>query len=138
MAGTLSLQVVTPERVVIDQRPVSAVVAPGDKGSLGILPGHAPLLTSLDVGVLRFKPAGGARYEKLAISGGFMEVSEDRVIVLADAAERPAEIDVVRARQAKERAEARLRERSVLVDSARAEMALRRALNRLRVAADGP
>lgn len=134
MADTLTLQVVTPERTLISGLEVKALVAPGSKGSLGILPNHAPLLSSLDIGVVKFKPAGSEQYEKMAISGGFLEVSENRAVILADAAERAADIDVLRARQAKERAEARLRDRGALVDAVRAELALRRAVNRLRVA----
>lgn len=133
----LTLQVVTPERTLIDRLEIKALVAPGSNGSLGILPDHAPLLTSLEIGVVKFKPAGSDRYEKMAISGGFLEVSENRAVILVDAAERAADIDVLRARQAKERAEARLRERSALVDTVRAELALRRATNRLRVADNG-
>lgn len=136
MAELLTLQVVTPERTVINGLEVQSLVAPGTKGSLGILPNHAPILTSLDIGVVKFKPAGADRYEKMAISGGFLEVSDNRAVILADAAERAPDIDLVRARQARERAEARLRERSALVDTARAEMALRRAMNRLKVAQD--
>jgi F-type H+-transporting ATPase subunit epsilon len=128
---TTRLDVVTAEREVFSDE-VDEVIAPGVEGQLGILPHHAPLMTMLLPGELLIKKGGEEFY--LAISGGFIEARPDRIIVLADAAERVEEIDVARAEEAKSRAEARLAERPPGVDMARAEAALRRSLIRLRVA----
>ena len=128
--ATIKLDVVTAERVVFSED-VDVVVAPGVEGQLGILPHHAPLMTMLQPGELLIKK-GEADF-CLAITGGFLEVRPDRIIVLADAAERADEIDVGRAEEAKRRAEGRLGERQAGVDVAVAEVALRRALVRLKV-----
>ena len=130
MATSIRLDVVTAERVVYSED-VDAVVAPGIEGQLGILPHHAPLMTTLQMGELRARK-GGEEFS-LAISGGFLEVRPDRVIVLADAAERAEEIDVARAEEAKRRAEEQLRHHPPTVDAARAEATLHRSLIRLRV-----
>lgn len=98
----LSVQVVTAEREVFAETDVDMVVAPGSEGVLGILPRHAPLLTVLQPGMVRVKK--GAEEEALAVSGGFLQVSRDRVLILADTAERASEIDEARAVQARERA----------------------------------
>ena len=127
----IKLDVVTAEQVVYSDE-VDAVVAPGVEGQLGILPHHAPLMTILEPGELLIRKGGGEVY--LAISGGFLEVRPDRVIVLADAAERSEEIDQARAEEAIRRAQQRIRERPPDVDLARAEAALRRALIRRDVA----
>jgi F-type H+-transporting ATPase subunit epsilon len=129
--ATTKLDIVTAERVVFSDE-VDEVVAPGVEGQLGILPHHAPLMTTLLPGELLVKRGGEEFY--LAISGGFIEVRPDRIIVLADAAEREEEIDIARAEEAKRRAEARLAESVPGVDMARAEAALRRSLARIRVA----
>jgi len=129
--STLRLEVVTQERVVFEGD-VEMVIAPGVEGELGILPRHAPLMTALTTGILRAKR--GEEEIVMAVSGGFMEVQPDRVVVMADAAERAEEIDVARAEAARRRAEARLRSRQERVDFARAEAALRRAMVRLKVA----
>ena len=131
MSG-IKLDIVTAERVVYSDE-VDVVVAPGIEGQLGILPHHAPLMTMLQPGELRVRKGGEEL--SLAISGGFLEVRPDRIIILADAAERAEEIDVARAEEAKRRAEERLHERRVPgVDEAQTEAALRRALARLKVA----
>ncbi len=131
MAG-IRLDVVTAERMVYSGE-VDMVVAPGYEGQLGILPHHTPLMTTLLPGELRIKK--GAEEVLLAISGGFLEVRPDRVVVLADAAERAEEIDVERAEAARKRAWERLtQQREAGVDGARAEASLRRSLARLRVA----
>jgi F-type H+-transporting ATPase subunit epsilon len=131
MAG-LRLDIVTAERSVYSEE-VDMVIAPGVEGQLGILPHHVPLMTRLQAGELRIKKGG--QEESLAISGGFLEVRPDRVVVLADAAERAEEIDVARAEEAKRRAQERLAAKYAPgVDVARAEAALRRALARLKVA----
>ncbi|MFZ5625977.1 MAG: F0F1 ATP synthase subunit epsilon [Bacillota bacterium] len=129
--NTIKLEVVTPDRKVVSEE-VEMVVAPAAEGYLGILANHAPLITSLQIGILKY--TAGGQEQKLAISGGFLEVKDNRAVVLAEAAERPEEIDVQRALAAKERAERRLAERSADIDMVRAEVALKRALNRLKVA----
>jgi len=130
--ATTRLEIVTAERVVFSED-VDAVIAPGIEGQLGILPHHAPLMTTLMPGELLVKK-GGEEFS-LAITGGFVEVRPDRVIILADAAERVEEIDVARAEEAKRRAEERLKAPTSDVDLLRAEAALRRSLMRLDVAA---
>jgi F-type H+-transporting ATPase subunit epsilon len=129
--ATTRLDIVTAEREVFSDD-VDEVVAPGVEGQLGILPHHAPLMTTILPGELLVKKGGEEFY--LAISGGFIEVRPDRIIILADAAERVEEIDIARAEEAKRRAEARLAEKAPGVDTARAEAALRRSLIRLQVA----
>jgi F-type H+-transporting ATPase subunit epsilon len=128
----IRLDIVTAERSVYSDD-VDMVIAPGIEGQLGILPHHAPLMTMLQPGELI------ARKEDeeylLAVSGGFLEVRPDRVIVLADSAERAEEIDIARAEEAKRRAEKQLAERYTPgVDAAVIEAALRRSLIRLKVA----
>jgi F-type H+-transporting ATPase subunit epsilon len=130
--ATTRLEIVTAERVVFSED-VDVVIAPGIEGQLGVLPHHAPLMTTLMPGELLVRK-GGEEFS-LAISGGFIEVRPDRIIILADAAERVEEIDVARAEEAKRRAEERLKERAPEVDLLRAEAALRRSLTRLEVAA---
>ena len=130
--SSLKLDVVTAEKVVYSGD-VDAVIAPGVEGQLGILPHHTPLMTILQAGELRVKHGGDE--ESLAITGGFLEVRPDRVIVLADAAERAEEIDVDRAEAARQRAQERLAKRgAVELDLTRCEAALRRSLTRLSVA----
>ena len=129
--ATFRLEIVTAERMIFADD-VSEVVAWGVQGQLGILPHHAPLMTMLQPGDLLIKKENEEEY--LAISGGFLEVRPDKVIVLADAGERAEEIDIARAEAAKRRAEATLKERPSAADAAAAEAALRRSLARLRVA----
>jgi F-type H+-transporting ATPase subunit epsilon len=129
--ATFRLEVVTAERMVFADD-VNEVVVWGMEGQLGILPYHAPLMTMLQPGDLLIKKDNEEEY--LAISGGFLEVRPDKVIVLADACERAEEIDVARAEAAKRRAEETLKERPPEVDTAAAEAALRRSLARLKVA----
>ncbi len=131
--ATIKLDIVTAERAVYSGE-VDMVIAPGVEGQLGILPHHTPLMTMLQAGELRIKKGG--EEISLAISGGFLEVRPDRVVVLADAAERAEEIDVARAEAAKRRAQEQLAERRAPgIDMARAEAALQRSLARLKVAA---
>ena len=127
----IHLEIVTIERRVYSED-VDMVIAPGTEGELGILPHHTPLLTSLNEGVLRIK-RGGAE-ELFAIGGGIMEVLPDKVIVLADAAERSDEIDMARAEKARQSAEALIRERPAGVELNAALAALRRSQVRLKVA----
>jgi F-type H+-transporting ATPase subunit epsilon len=110
---------------------VDIVIAPGVEGELGILPQHTPLVTMLVPGELRVRRGG--QEVSLFVSGGFLEVRPDKVVVLADTAERVEEIDVARAEEARRRAEERLRERPRDLDVVRAELALRRSLVRLRL-----
>ena len=126
----IKLEIVTAERIVFADD-VDIVIAPGREGELGILPHHAPLMTTLAAGELVAKKAN--EEYSLAISGGFLEVRPDRVIVLADSAERAEEIDIARAESAKQRAEERLAHPTSEVDTARAEAALHRALARIEV-----
>jgi len=132
VADQLTLEVASPMRLVVSEL-VDEVVAPGAEGSFGVLPGHAPFLTTLGVGELTFRK--GREEFHLAIVGGFCEVRNDKVIVLPDTAERPEEIDRARAERARGRAEDRLAGRSQDdIDYARALAALGRALMRLQVA----
>src|SRR5512132_2172114 len=105
MADFLQLEIVTPERLV-EKDTVSEVQIPGKDGYLGILPGHAPLITELGVGEIKYR-GDGMEY-RLAVAWGFAEVLPNKVTILAETAERANEIDVERARKAKERAEQRL------------------------------
>jgi F-type H+-transporting ATPase subunit epsilon len=126
-------EVITAERVVFGDD-VDMVVAPGSEGQLGILPHHAPLMTSLTYGELMLHRAG-QEDEFIAIGGGFMEVGPDRVTILADSAERAEEIDEARAEEARQQAEKTMAQKAREdVDFARAEAALRRSMIRLKVA----
>jgi F-type H+-transporting ATPase subunit epsilon len=117
---------------VVFSEEVDIVVAPGVLGELGVLPHHAPLMTTLEPGELKVRK--GVEEYSVAISGGFLEVRPDRIIILADAAERADEIDIARAEAAKQRAQQRLTHPTPEVDLAQAEAALRRSLARLKVA----
>lgn len=128
---SLELEVVTPERVVLSTE-VESLMLPGALGYLGVLPGHAPLVTQLSPGVVFYRYHGEEK--RLAVSGGLAEITGQKVLLLADTAEKSEEIDVERARRAKERAERRLKERPPGVDIARAEAALKRAVARLKAA----
>jgi len=132
MAERLTLEIATPTRLVVAET-VDEVVAPGSEGYFGVLPGHAPFLTTLGIGELTYRIGRDERH--LAVSGGFAEVRNDKVIVLADSAERPEDIDQARAQRARDRAEQRLAGRTQEeVDFVRAQCALTRALVRLQVA----
>lgn len=131
MAGkSIKLDIVTPERIVFSED-VDMIVAPGLDGQLGVLADHAAIITGLDIGILKVKTS--SREEVMSISGGFLEVNNNKAVVLAETAERPEDIDVSRARSAMERAEQRLAARSPELDTVRAEAALKRALVRLKV-----
>ena len=138
MAEVFQLEIVTPEKKVVDTA-VEEVQIPGKNGYLGILPGHAPLITELAVGEITFRTGSGSNSNEqhLAVAWGFAEVLPDKVTVLAESAERPSEIDVERSRKAKERAEQRLASGDTSVDVERALDALQRAEARLQVAAEG-
>jgi len=127
----LKFDVVTAERVVYSDE-VDVVIAPGIDGQLAILPDHAPLLTMLQSGDLTVRKKG--EEQDIFVSGGFLEVMQNRVTVLADTAERADEIDISRAEEARRRAEERLRIHPEDADLARAEVALQRAMMRIKVA----
>jgi len=132
VADRLTLEIATPTRLVVTES-VDEVVIPGSQGYFGVLPGHAPFLTTVGVGELVYRVGRDER--NLAVSGGFAEVRNDKVIVLADTAERPEEIDRARAERARERAERRMAGRTdEEVDYARALAALARAVVRLMTA----
>ena len=128
----LKVDIVTAERLVYSEEGVERLIVPGVEGELGVLTLHAPLLTMIQPGVLRIVK-GGDEVE-MAITGGFIEVRQNRVTILADAAERAEEIDTVRAEEARRRAQRVLEERISEEDLARAEASLARALARLKVA----
>lgn|SRR5690606_15473712 len=125
----LELEVVTPYRQVLHTR-AESIIVPAVQGYLGIMTNHAPLVCGLSPGVLLYGSAHGEK-EKVAVSGGFLEVTDNKVTVLADTAELAAEIDVLRAWEARRRAEHRLRSRDARIDYVRAELALKRAMARL-------
>ena len=133
--STFLLEIVTPERLVFSEQ-VDRLKATGIDGELGILAGHIPMVTPLKVAPLAFQ--AGKQRTTYAIQGGFLEVRADKVVVLADSAEKASDIDVDRARAAKERAERRLHNRSQdHTDFRRAELALQRAMNRIKVSSSG-
>jgi len=128
----LSLEVVTAERVVLDDAGIDVVIAPALQGEVAILPEHAPLITPLVPGELRVRK--GTDETSYFVAGGFLEVLRDKVTILADAAEHAEEIDVARAEDARRRAQEALARRHEQPDVAAAEAAMRRSLLRLRVA----
>ena len=131
MHTSLQLEVVTPDKQVVSAQ-VDHVSCPGIEGAFGVLPNHASLLSALKIGSLRYDVEG--RQEYVFISGGFADVNDGVMTVLAESAERAADIDEARARAAKERAEQRLAARDTEVDVVRAEASLHRALVRLSLA----
>ena len=128
---TIRLEIITAERQVFADD-VDVVVAPGIEGELGILPHHAPLMTLLTPGELLIRKSGKETY--MAVSGGFLEVRPDKVIILADTCERAEEIDIARAEEAKRLAEERLKTHPPGIDMAGIEASLRRSLIRLKIA----
>ena len=130
--GKLHLEVVTPEKVMVSQE-VDVVVAPGTMGEFGVLEGHVPFLSGIEPGELRF--SSGSQTERFLVTTGFSEVSDNKVSVLVDAAEKATEIDLERARKALERAQKRLAADRGKddVDFMRAEGALKRAIVRIRL-----
>jgi len=131
MARTFRLEIVTPEKLVYSEDVISVVV-PAEKGYLGVLAGHAPLLCTIRPGEIRVRRDGGESY--FATSGGFMEVTQKKATVLSESAEPPAAIDTKRAAEARRRAKERLSKPAKDVDRDRAQAALERAENRIRVA----
>src|SRR5262245_61174341 len=126
----IHLEVVTPEKRIVSEV-VEGVTLPGSEGSLGVLPGHTPLLTSLGIGELSYLRAGAKHY--VAVAWGFAEVLPERVSVLAEVAERAEGIDRERAARARDRALKRLSERAPDTDFRRAQVALQKAVVRLQI-----
>ena len=127
---TQRLEIVTPERKVYSED-VRFVIVPGAEGEMGFLPDHAPLVSTLNIGVVRVSKEG-EKPLRIAVAGGFVEVKNSRVTILTRAAEREEQIDRARAEAARERAQSRLAAKTPDIDVARAEAALKRALNRLK------
>ncbi|MEX2416359.1 MAG: F0F1 ATP synthase subunit epsilon [Paenibacillaceae bacterium] len=127
--STVKLEIVTPERKVYEND-VDMVVVRGTAGELGILPNHIPLVTPLRIAPVKVKH--GNQEELIAVHGGFMEVRKDKIVILAEMAELPDEIDIERAQKAKERAESRMNSNDEN-DFRRAEIALQKAVNRINV-----
>jgi len=133
MADTFQLEIVTPEKLVVNEAVEEAQI-PGLGGYLGILPGHAPLITELAVGVITYRAQGVTK--SLSVAWGFAEVLPEKVTMLAETAERPEDIDVARAQKAKDRAEQFLKGNDPQLDYDRAQDALQRAETRLKVAGE--
>jgi F-type H+-transporting ATPase subunit epsilon len=132
MAEKILLEVVTPDRKLLSAE-ADVVVCPGVEGQFGVLPGHIPFLSALDIGEMYYRD--GAKTEFLSVSGGFAEVTGSKVTIVAEAAEFGHEIDIERARLAMERAEKRLAAaRTEEVDYFRAQVSMQRALMRMKVA----
>jgi F-type H+-transporting ATPase subunit epsilon len=131
IAMPLDLEVVTPERALVHEQ-VDEVEVPGKDGFIGVLPGHAPLLGELGIGELLYRVQGRPRY--LAVHGGFLEIRDDHVRVLADACEKPGEIDVARARAAENRAHQDAINPDLGLDPAEAVAGVLRAQTRIAVA----
>jgi len=134
---SFQLEVVTPQRLIVSDE-VTELVAPGSEGYFGVLPGHIPFITTLKIGELTYWKGKDERH--LAVTWGYAEVRGDKVIILAEMAERAEEVDMERAQRARDRAETRLRQWAAgdeTIDFARAQAALMRALSRLEVASRG-
>jgi len=134
MADKLNLEIITPERRVLSES-VEEVIVPGLEGELGILPLHTPLISQLKTGIITYRQ--GNERKSVHVSGGFVEVLPEQVSVLSDVAERPEEIDIERARKARERAEKRLASVGEDIDFRRAELKLQRAMIRIQLASKG-
>jgi F-type H+-transporting ATPase subunit epsilon len=134
MAGNIMLEVVTPDKSVVSDE-AQIVVAPGEYGEFGVLIGHTSFLTTLKIGMLRYKDTGGSD-RTVFVSGGFAEVLPNKVTILAESADRRRDIDVERARAAMKRAEQRLAEARTKedIDFRRAQVALQRAIARIGIA----
>jgi F-type H+-transporting ATPase subunit epsilon len=131
------LEIVTPQRLIVSDE-VTELMAPGSEGYFGVLPGHIPFITTLKIGELTYWKGKDERH--LAVTWGYAEVRGDKVIVLAETAERAEEVDTERAERARQRAERRLHDWGAgdeTIDFARAQAALQRAITRLTVAAKG-
>ncbi len=137
MAENIRLEVVTPEKQVVNET-AQIVMAPGSMGEFGVLSGHTPFMTSLNTGAVHYRDESG-KDQYVFVSGGFAEALPDKVTVLAESAEKTEDIDVARAKAARERAEKRLEDRSKEdIDFMRAKLALERALNRIKLSGGLP
>ena len=134
MADTFQLEIVTPVKQVVKDVAAEEAQIPGLDGYLGILPGHAPLITELKSGELTYRASGATH--TLSVAWGFAEVLPDKVTILAETASGPQDIDVARAQKSKARAEERLKSNNPEVDYDRAEDALQRAETRIKVASE--
>jgi len=132
MAGTFMLEIVSPEELLFKDE-VQFVVVPEVTGELGVMRNHAPMIAALNIGIMRYTDNDGS-IKKIAISGGFMEVMFNEAKILAETAEAGSQIDVLRAKAAKERAEARIAAKAADTNMARAEMALARSIARIKAA----
>ncbi|HZR27551.1 MAG TPA: F0F1 ATP synthase subunit epsilon [Terriglobales bacterium] len=132
MADTIQLEIVTPDRMIVSDQ-AEEIQIPGKSGYLGILPGHAPLITEIAVGEITYRK--GSETKHLAVAWGFAEVLPEKVTILAETAERAADIDLARAQEARQRAEARLKQGGADLDYGHEEDALKRAQTRIDVAA---
>lgn len=129
MANEIRLDIVTPAGLLMSDQ-VDSVNIPASKGSMGVLKNHAPLMTTLDLGAIKYNKDGEHHF--MAVSAGFAEVKDNVVIILADAAEKAEDIDVARAEAAVNRAKERMAAREPETDMVRAELALKRAVNRIK------
>lgn len=130
--NTFMLEIVTPEKILFKDE-VQFMVAPAVDGEIGVMKNHAPLVAALKIGVMRYNDSKGTE-KKIAVSGGFMEIIDDTGRILAETAEKGEDIDVLRAKAARERAERRLAQRDETINHVRAEQALKRAIVRLKAA----
>jgi F-type H+-transporting ATPase subunit epsilon len=130
--NTFMLEIVTPEKILFKDE-VDFMVAPAVDGEIGVMKNHAPLVAALKIGVLRYKDGSGNE-KKIAVSGGFMEVIDNAGRILAETAEKGENVDVLRAKASKERAERRLAARDETINHIRAEQSLKRAIARIRAA----
>lgn len=130
--GKMLLEIVAPSRQVVRSEHVDEVIAPGSEGEFGVLPGHTPYLTALKVGMLSYRE--GTVWHHLAVDWGYAEVGPNRVVILAEGADRAADIDIAEARIAKERAEKTLTEKLEQKDYDKARIELLRAMIRIQVA----
>jgi len=129
--GKMLLEIVAPSRQVVRSERVDEVIAPGSEGEFGVLPGHTPFLTTLKVGVLSYRE--GHDWHYLAVDWGYAEVGPDRVVILAEGADRASEIDITEARLAKEQAEKKLSEKLEQKEYEKARIDLMRAMIRIQV-----
>ena len=130
--GKMLLEIVAPSRQVVRSEHVDEVIAPGSEGEFGVLPGHTPFLTTLKVGMLSYRE--GAEWHHLAVEWGYAEVGPDRIVILAEGADRAADIDLSEARIEKDRAEKLLAEKLSDKDYEKARIDLMRAMIRIQVA----
>jgi F-type H+-transporting ATPase subunit epsilon len=126
----LQLEIITPEKVAV-HKDIDSLIAPGEEGYFGVLPGHTPFLALLGIGKIVYKIGGEEKH--LSVNAGFVEVLPDKIIILTNSAEHAEDIDRGRAQEAHDRAMERLRSKSPDIDFERAQAALARAINRLKI-----